>query len=369
MPSTSAPSELEAIVHDGETAAAHPARARLTAEGLTLLREGAEPEPLIFSDLWLGDRAPGRHVLRHAARPDWRLVLLGDVPPGWRKQLRRSPRPSPRRVALWGGAAAVAAGLAAALVLNGGAILAALAPLLPYSWTEPFGRQMVRAVGGGHECSGQAGLAALRHLADRLRPAGGLAEPVTLHVIESPVDNAFALPGGHVVLFSGLIGKAKSPEEVAGVLAHELGHVHHRHPNQRIIRQFSAGVVLRALGGDVGVLADTTLSLGHSRDAEREADTFAIARLREARISPQALADYFARHEPAAAQTPDGSGRLLRETLRKIGDYASTHPAMASRAARFRAAAGDMPAPRPALDADEWQAVRAVCAHPGRTHS
>lgn len=368
MPSISALSELEAILHDGETAAAHPARARLTDAGLTLLRADAAPEPLAFSALRLVDRTPDRCVLRHATRPGWRLVISGELPPDWLQQLRRAARPTPRRVALWGGAGAVAAGLVAVIVLNAGAILATLAPLLPHSWTEPMGRQMIGIISSGKECSGQAGHRALENLAARLRPEGGFAEPVTLHVIQSPVDNAFALPGGHVVLLSSLIEKAETPEEVAGVLAHELGHAHHRHSNQALIRHFGAGLFLQALGGDMGAMANTTLMLGHSREAEREADAFAIAQLRQAGISPQGLADFFARHQAddeAQEDGPEGEkaegASFVKDALRTLRDYAATHPASSTREARFRAAAKATAQPRPALGEAEWLAVRGIC--------
>ena len=78
---------------------------------------------------------------------------------------------------------------------------------------------------GGKTCGNPAGSAAFYKLMQELSTAAGIDTPVRADVLNTPVPNAFALPGGKVYLFNGLLAKAENPDEIAGVLAHEFGHV------------------------------------------------------------------------------------------------------------------------------------------------
>src|SRR5262249_20774964 len=118
-------------------------------------------------------------------------------------------------------------------------------------------------------------------------------------VNESPV-NALAAPGGYIVVFRGLIDQAKRPEELAGVLAHEMQHVVQRHTTQAIIQHGSTGLLLAALTGDMtGPLAYGLQSarvlgqLQYSRRAESQADAEGMKMLLAARIDPNGLIRFF----------------------------------------------------------------------------
>lgn len=377
MLSTSSPSERDAVLYDGQTALAHAVRLHLTDSGLVIHAENAAPEALSFAELRLGDRGvAGRVTLRHAAKPGWRLVVAGGLPSAWLKQLRRAGRPTPRRLALWGGiAAAVAAGIGV-LALHGDALTRALAPLVPRALTEPLGQELATTL-GAERCTGAAGQQALEALARRLSPPGGLAEPVTIRVVSKSLVNAMALPGGQIVIFSRLIDEAESPDEVAGVLAHELGHVHHLHSNQALIRQMGVGLLLQSLGGNMGALADTSLMLGHSRAAEREADAFAARQLSRAGISTGGMTAFFSRHTgkagKEAAAEKDGAEKggaqkngargssSLKTAMENLGTYASTHPAPKDRVQRLLQSGLPASKGKPALTAAQWQALRAIC--------
>src|SRR5207248_840587 len=89
-------------------------------------------------------------------------------------------------------------------------------------------------------------------------PAKARPQPYTFRVavVNSSIVNAVAAPGGHVILFRGLLERTDSAEELAGVLAHEVEHVLHRHVTRAIFQQASTGVLMAALVGDVsGVVA------------------------------------------------------------------------------------------------------------------
>ena len=97
-----------------------------------------------------------------------------------------------------------------------------------------------------------------------------------------PIPNAFALPGGKVYLFNGLLAKAENPDEIAGVLAHELGHLRHRDGTRNLIYNGGTSFLIGLLFGDItgsGALIFASRSLvtaSYSREAEQNADTFSI---------------------------------------------------------------------------------------------
>ncbi len=103
--------------------------------------------------------------------------------------------------------------------------------------------------------------------------------PLRFTVVENNDVNAFALPGGHVVVYSGIIDKLKTPEELAALLAHEVTHIKERHSLNALTRSMAGSVLLSFVFGDDGTLANLLLSkadeihqLGFSRSMEKEAD-------------------------------------------------------------------------------------------------
>ncbi len=149
-----------------------------------------------------------------------------------------------------------------------------------------------------------------------------------LMLVDSPEVNAFALPGGYVVVNSGLLAEAKSGEEVAAVLAHELSHVTLRHSTKRLAGSLGASAALAlVLGGvDLGAPAYTLAHLAglkYERDQEREADEEGRRLLMRAGISPLGMATFFERLS-ASVRPPE---------------LISTHPDPGDRAQQARRAA------------------------------
>lgn len=358
MHSTSAPSEINAVLYDGQTAIAHPVRVEFADDGLVLYRQTCEPERLFLASLRLGDTSPGRTVLRHVEKTGWRLILSDDLPDDWGRALVKAGRPSKRKIAIWTCAGASTIALLVGLYFSGDAILERLAPLVPHSVTDPIGRQVVHMFAGESQCRGTGGQMALRSLVAKLQPDEEFAEPVKVYVVDSPVVNALAAPGGHVLIFSQLIKEAESPDEVAGVLAHELGHVQHRHATQGLIRHFGVSLILQAVGGDFGALADMTLVLNRTRRAESQADAWAVERLRHGGISTAGLVSFFSRHAKGGDSAKHSD---FERALERLNDYASTHPSSKARAALFQSAELPPDQLRPALTDAEWQALRAIC--------
>ncbi|TVT51135.1 MAG: M48 family metallopeptidase [Denitromonas halophila] len=166
----------------------------------------------------------------------------------------------------------------------------------------------------------------------------GSADPVRLHFRKAPAigANAFALPGGDIVVTDALVALAPTDAHVAAVVAHELGHVAHRHGLRNLIQASVLAAVIGVWTGDFSSLATAgatvVLSSAYSRDFEFEADAFGADLLSRHERSPALLATMLKRLERAhqaegeAATAAAGGG---------LGDYLSTHPATAERIERL----------------------------------
>ena len=149
---------------------------------------------------------------------------------------------------------------------------------------EGVGKTVTKSFGADEsKCKNPAGLAALQHLTDRLAATVDTPYRFKVRVAKSKVVNAFATPGGHIVILNGLIEKADSPEEVAGVLAHEMAHVIKRHPAKALIHAYGWSILIRALTGVSGSSGDLAsgfalhlANASYSRSNEAEADETAI---------------------------------------------------------------------------------------------
>ncbi len=152
-----------------------------------------------------------------------------------------------------------------------------LAPMVQYAIEKRIGEavdRQAKTILGGRVCENKAGQAALDKMVDKIRVAGGMNTPLEAHVLSTSIPNAFALPGGKVYLLDGLVQQAKSVDEVAGVLAHELGHAHHRDGLRKIIQTGGSSFLIGLLFGDVmgggAVLfaTRTMIDASYSREAE-----------------------------------------------------------------------------------------------------
>ncbi len=204
-------------------------------------------------------------------------------------------------------------------------------------------------------CNAGPGRRALDKMLARLDPSATLVDAARLHVLDHEMVNAFALPGGHVVLFRGLLQEAESPEEVAGVLGHEIGHVVNRDPTRLALRSAGSIGVLGLLLGDfaggavVLYLTEKLIQARYSRDAEANADLFAHEIFAEAKLPSARLGDFFDR-----LNDPDDEDTGLLSHL-------ASHPDLLGRAEAARAADVTDASFYPVLTDQEWQALRNIC--------
>ena len=244
------------------------------------------------------------------------------------------------------------------------AIAERLAPLVPVSLERKLGAAVdmqvrgaldKRHAGAGFECgtlpNERAGRAALDRIVNRLAAAAALGQPLHTVVIRRDEANALALPGGEILVFRGLIAKADNADEVAGVIAHEIGHVAHRDGTKAVLQAGGASLLFGMLlgdfigGGAVVVAARSVLQSSYSRNAERRADAYGAALMNKA----------------------GGNARALAVMLGKIGgatepgmDILRDHPDTRARVAAIEALARPQRA-RPFLSARDWAALKRVC--------
>ena len=181
--------------------------------------------------------------------------------------------------------------------------------------------------------------------------------PFRVTVVDQPMVNAFATPGGFIVIFRGLLDRTASAEELAGVLAHEIQHVLHRDATRAILRQASTGILLAALLGDVsGVVAFGVESarmvgdLRHSRQAEHEADRDGMRMLHAAAVDPEGMLAFFRGMQHLEGMTPAAAR------------YLSTHPPAGDRLQALAALAAQRARPSVKLLAGyDWEEIKKIC--------
>jgi Zn-dependent protease with chaperone function len=198
----------------------------------------------------------------------------------------------------------------------------------------------------------------LSALGDRIAAGADTPFDIRVRAVEAPMVNAFALPGGPVLITDDLITEAESPDELAAVISHEVAHVELRHVMQSGWRDLGIGMLLDlVVGGGTGagqqavILAGQASDLTYSRDAELEADARGQALLHAAGLSSRGMAPFFERMARA-----EGAGQLS-ETV----EFMNSHPDSNRRGRAARAAARSGQA---ALSPDEWRVVKATCEAP-----
>ena len=205
------------------------------------------------------------------------------------------------------------------------------------------------------ECGGGAGegpgRAALVKLVGKLEKAAALSVPLDTKVVRRSEANAVALPGGHIYVFEGLLVKSESADEVAGIIAHEIGHVAHRDGMRSLLQaaglSFMFGMLLGDFVGGTAVVigARAVLRSSYTREVESAADRYAVDLMNRAGGDQRALAVVLNRIAGAIhpgmeilRDHPDTQARV-----KLINDLA-----MAS-------------APQPLLEPSEWAALKRIC--------
>jgi predicted Zn-dependent protease len=232
-----------------------------------------------------------------------------------------------------------------------------VASRVPASWEESLGQSVIAQFAPPERrCTDAEGLAKLNEIITRLRGSSAHT-PITLAVADLPMSNAFAAPGGYVVVFRGLLEQTENPEDLAGVLAHEIQHVEQRHATRGIVRQLSISSLLSVMTGNssgMSSMLDAAAMLGamkYQREDEESADRAGVQMLESARIDA------------------NGLWRML-DRMSKGGDgpemlqYLSSHPVNSVRVRTLQQLAAQQKDTRPLLDGTDWHKVAYMCGEP-----
>jgi Zn-dependent protease with chaperone function len=346
-------------VHDGLSARDRPVSFEVDASTLRIAFDDGSVEHVALARLTRRATKVGLTIVYRDDAPDWRLIIAEPQLPEAILRLPSAGRFRRKTIIAYGVASAALLAGAIGLWAAGDRILDLAAPWVPERLSKSVGQAVAKTIGQDRRCSGADGQAALDRLLVRLRPAEGFAEPVSISVFDIGTVNAFAVTGGQIVVLRGLIDQAEGPDELAGVVAHELTHVQLLHPTKALIRALGLSTLIRAIAGDVGNIANEAILLNGSRNAERAADAGALNLLRAANISPNGLADFFKR---MAAKDAKRKAASDTDTLiDRLGSFAATHPGDAERISAIEAAGNAGSATSPATSDDDWKKIRSIC--------
>ena len=279
----------------------------------------------------------------------------------------------------------LAAGWTVALGLLFGGIwwgLSSAAPLIaamtPIAVEERIGKSTVDQVTllfGGFKssdeltCRRREGLRALDAMTEQLVAVDDSPYDFKIRVLDIDIPNAFAAPGGYIVIFRGLIDLAESPDEVAGVLAHEMGHVTHRHSMTHLVRTigFQALIVPLISGGAMAAdvlseMGQAALQASYTRELEEDADRVAVELMNRAGLKAATFTDLLYRIEQEFGGLPEEDetdSDTTDDGSFSIPDMMATHPSTPDRARMVRELAA--PGGEAGLNEAQWQALRSIC--------
>ncbi len=193
-----------------------------------------------------------------------------------------------------------------------------LARYLPWSAQQSIGKRYLQEI--VEEDSMVSDPVANRLFASVYKPlikAAQIKQPMTILIIRSPIQNAVTLPGGYILVFTGLIKQVKNPDALAGILAHELAHVKYQHNLRQIGRESAFEMVLVSIIGYNKIEQGTQflISMTFSREFEQQADSAALNYLDKLKISSLPLKEFF--------QSMNDTDDVLT--------FSSTHPSTQSR--------------------------------------
>lgn len=358
--------------YDGRTSNRRAVSVRVLSDGLAILpKEGGTRH-------WPYDRirhAPGVHAgepvrFEYGGDPPEVLVVpdaailaaIHRAAPAMQRRFR-----SPTKVGRFlAGTIAVAIALvvvgAALYVWGIPALAVAVAARIPVAWEEQLGAAAIANLTSLHRrCEAPTQLAALEQIVEAL-VASNPSSPYRyrLTVIASDMPNAFAAPGGYLLITSELLRFADRAEEIAGVLAHEIQHVEHRHATRLLVRELSMRTLVSLALGDLrglGSAIDTAGRLGtlrYQRADETAADRGAVPMLVAARIDPRGMVTILQKMQAAAGGfTPP--------------PYLSTHPALEERIATLDAlTAQTQVTVVPLLPDYPWAEMAEICPQAAR---
>ena len=287
------------VLTDGVRFESATVNGTLPMAGLVVRRGGHNGEQIFFEH----PQMAGWSI--YSSDPALSRDPLLRVQPGIAKQLKGAERsrkstPAPVKIALF--LLALFFGGLVLLWTQKDRIAEYIANKIPVEWETKFGDQVFASFESeGKMLTNSVWDGPVSNITSRLLPiVEKSGYEFKFHIMSDTNVNAFAIPGGHVVILTGLLESAETPEEIAGVLVHEIAHVTRRHSLRNIIKSAGLIITLQALIGDAsglfGLATEASrylLQQKFSRDFEREADDTGWSYLVAANIDPRGMTRFF----------------------------------------------------------------------------
>lgn len=347
---------------DGRAAITHPVLVEFGADAATFSTPTG-PQSWAYADLRRADDGNSTLTLRFKSDNGERLILseaeAGEALRAVAPNLFRPTAQGVESRQLVGSLVAAAVALATTAFVGVPMAAEPIAHALPPQYQDQIGDIAWSQVSSFADMCDDSDAATqiLNDVATRLMDASNVPQrdEVWITIVDAPIPNAFALPDNSIVVTDELIALAEHPDEVVGVLAHEIGHIAHRHVMTNVVRNIGVGVFFDVVFGGAGVgqavaIASVNLAaLRYGREDETEADESGFDYLERAGLNPAAVARFFDRISELEAEAGvDDFPTLL-----------ASHPATEQRAAAARARA--RPDAPPSLTDAEWRVVRSSC--------
>ena len=335
---------------DGRSSQKHLVDVELTPQEIILKAPGDKPIRWAYPQLrWAADTSPFH--IEHCAEGDEGLeTLVVDDPDFYRSVLEIAPKSFSSREneskfnwKLYSVGILVLIFSAYVFIKTVPSFLAdQMVEKIPIEWEVTVGQSILKMLPVAQKPDPEV-LKVLQDTVDFLKESLP-GNPYDLKVYILPVEqvNALALPGGPIVIFEGLIDKAESPEELAGVLAHEIQHILLRHSTRGILRNLAESMLVTIFLGDMnsvmeGIvqLAGQLETLGLSREMEAEADQKGMELILAANIDPHGMILIFKKlMQEDFSQKKLPKGKPVSEE-NDLSSYFSTHPSSQNRLARL----------------------------------
>lgn len=297
--------------------------------------------------------------------PETRLYI---APQYWSKLKTKLPKdafPSFTLSTSWQSLCAYA-GLSALIILAtvsfGPKLFEYASHMVPQNIEKQIGQLAIESSLKDPLCVAPQGQAALEKIVQSLQH--GMKRDITLNiqvVSDDETLNALAAPGGHLVIYSGVLTKADSADEVAGVLAHEMAHIEMNHPMKSLTRHLGVSLTLQMMVGDSGAVGNTAKLAGilnqlhYSRQDELEADRVGQELLRKALLNPSGLEVFFERLKK------EEQSQKHHNSEADFPAYFSTHPHTQARIDLLKNNRRTSTRYKKTLNETEWRALKNIC--------
>lgn len=344
--------QFAGALFDGKSARKHPVDIALTPRDIILKKPGHEPIHWSYANLrWAANTASPFHIEHGDINSECLETLVVEDPDFYESVSKIAPdsfsvigKKTKTNWKVYTAGVLLLIFSAYVFIRTVPSFLAdRMVDKIPIEWEVTLGQSILKML-PLEQKPDQKVLAVLQGTVDLLERSVDGNQPYDLKVYIWPgkTVNALALPGGPIVVFEGLLNQAESPEELAGVIAHEIQHILLRHSTRGILRNVAQSMLLALFIGDVNAvmegvanLAGELETLGLSRDMEAEADRKGMELILAANIDPHGMMRIFEKLTQEEPEDFPKEKAVSKENEMELFSYFSTHPSSQNRLARL----------------------------------